>query len=154
MNQHDARHGTTTVATHARPDASDTHGGHDKHAGHDPEVFRRRFWLSLLVDDPGRRHERDGHGLVRLRTRFPGRVVGRTGARLVRVLLGWLAVPQRSRGRRSATRQPGMMLLIAMAITVAYASSMATSLGLVRSRVLVGAGGAGDDHVARATGRR
>ena len=30
---------------------------------------------------------------------------------------------------RSATRQPGMMLLIAMAITVAYGASLASSLG-------------------------
>src|SRR5688500_12596281 len=28
------------------------HGQHDKHAGHDPEAFRRRFWLSLLLTIP------------------------------------------------------------------------------------------------------
>ncbi len=28
------------------------HGGHDKHAGHDPEMFRRRFWLSLCLTVP------------------------------------------------------------------------------------------------------
>lgn len=28
------------------------HGGHDKHAGHDPEMFRRKFWLSLLLTVP------------------------------------------------------------------------------------------------------
>ena len=26
----------------------EAHGSHDKHAGHDPEMFRRRFWLHLL----------------------------------------------------------------------------------------------------------
>ena len=34
----------------------DGHGhdmqGHDKHAGHDPEMFRRRFWISLLATLP------------------------------------------------------------------------------------------------------
>ena len=25
---------------------------HDKHAGHDPEAFRRRFWLSLVLTIP------------------------------------------------------------------------------------------------------
>ncbi|MEV5695444.1 hypothetical protein AB0L43_30045, partial [Micromonospora globbae] len=28
------------------------HGGHDKHAGHDPEQFRRKFWLSLALTLP------------------------------------------------------------------------------------------------------
>ena len=27
-------------------------GGHDKHAGHDPEAFRRTFWLSLALTVP------------------------------------------------------------------------------------------------------
>jgi Cu2+-exporting ATPase len=27
-------------------------GGHDKHAGHDPEAFRRKFWLSLALTVP------------------------------------------------------------------------------------------------------
>src|SRR4249919_3617450 len=40
-----------TTAT--KPSANhDTHGAHDKHAGHDPEMFRRRFWLSLLLTIP------------------------------------------------------------------------------------------------------
>ena len=42
-----------------------------------------------------------------------------------------------------------MMLLISMAITVAYVASMATSLELVRPRLLVGAGRPGHDHAAR-----
>ena len=27
-------------------------GGHDKYADHDPETFRRRFWLTLLLTGP------------------------------------------------------------------------------------------------------
>ena len=26
--------------------------GHDQHAGHDPEMFRRRFWISLVLTIP------------------------------------------------------------------------------------------------------
>ncbi len=26
--------------------------GHDKHAGHDPEMFRRKFWRSLALTVP------------------------------------------------------------------------------------------------------
>src|SRR5688572_11747594 len=32
--------------------AASGHAGHDKHAGHDPEMFRRRFWWSLLLTVP------------------------------------------------------------------------------------------------------
>ncbi|HEX7242175.1 MAG TPA: hypothetical protein VF263_17955, partial [Longimicrobiaceae bacterium] len=28
------------------------HGGHDKHAGHSPEMFRRKFWLTLALTVP------------------------------------------------------------------------------------------------------
>src|SRR5262245_53401262 len=59
---HDSRHSTQTSSTDAahRHDemASSSrqshaaHQAHDKHAGHDPEVFRRRFWLSLLLTVP------------------------------------------------------------------------------------------------------
>src|SRR5688500_6851528 len=35
-----------------RPHGPDAHGGHDKHDGHDPEMFRRKFWLSLALTSP------------------------------------------------------------------------------------------------------
>jgi cation transport ATPase len=35
---------------HAGPHSG--HQGHDKHAGHDPEQFRRKFWLSLALTLP------------------------------------------------------------------------------------------------------
>ena len=127
MNQHDPRHGTTTVATHARPDASDTHGGHDKHAGHDPEMFRRRFWLSLCLTIPlvvtsemvmewfG--YELDFAGMSWL------------GPMLGSIVFWWGGWPFLVGGVAEVRdRQPGMMLLISMAITVAYVASMATSL--------------------------
>ena len=37
---------------HVRQAAGTEHGSHDKHAGHDPEMFRRRFWWSLLLTIP------------------------------------------------------------------------------------------------------
>ena len=33
-------------------DIHHAHGTHDKHAGHDPEQFRRKFWLSLALTLP------------------------------------------------------------------------------------------------------
>ena len=32
--------------------AHDAHAGHDKHAGHSVEMFRSRFWISLLLTIP------------------------------------------------------------------------------------------------------
>jgi P-type Cu2+ transporter len=103
------------------------HGGHDKHAGHDPEMFRRRFWLSLLATIPlvvtsemvmdwfG--YELDFYGMMTL-----GPVLGS-------VVFWWGGWPFLDGGIREVRdRQPGMMLLISMAIIVAYAASMATSL--------------------------
>ena len=34
---------------HARPDADHGAGGHDKHAGHSVEMFREKFWGTLLL---------------------------------------------------------------------------------------------------------
>ena len=134
---------------HGAHGGHDTHGGHDKHAGHDPEMFRRKFWLSLALTVPivvtsDMVMDWFGYSLD-----FPGIELGRPGARHGRVLLRRLAVPGRCGRARSATGRPGMMLLISMAITVAYAASLATTLGCVRPGLLVGAGRAGHHHAAR-----
>jgi len=109
------------------PHGDDSHAGHDKHAGHDPEMFRRRFWLSLALTLPiiatshmvmdwfGYTLDFDGMELV-------GPVLGS----IVFVYGGW---PFLAGGvAEIRARQPGMMLLISMAIVVAYTASMATSL--------------------------
>jgi len=105
----------------------DPHGGHDKHAGHDPERFRRRFWLSLLATIP----------LVvtsEMVMDWFGYSLDFWGMDLLGPVLGsfvfwWGGWPFLAGGVAEVRdRQPGMMLLISMAITVAYAASMATSL--------------------------
>ncbi|WUR60623.1 copper-translocating P-type ATPase [Micromonospora chokoriensis] len=118
------------TADHARHGTSGhgNHGGHDKHAGHDPEAFRRKFWLSLALTVPivatshmvmewfGYRLDLPGIGLV-------GPVLGT----VVFAYGGWPFLQGAVREVRD--RAPGMMLLIAMAITVAYVASLATALG-------------------------
>ena len=107
-----------------------SHGGHahgGKHAGHHTEQFRRRFWWSLLLTVPvvATSHmvmdwfgyELDFYGIE-----WIGPVLGS-------VIFFWAGWPFLQGGRQELKdRQPGMMLLIAMAITVAYLASMATSL--------------------------
>ena len=115
------------------PGAHGAHGahganGHDEHAGHDPEMFRERFWLALLATIPlvvtsemvmdwfGYELDFTGRGLI-------GPVLGS----FVFWWGGWPFLAGAVAEVRS--RLPGMMLLIGMAITVAYVASMATSLG-------------------------
>ncbi|MFG1673698.1 heavy metal translocating P-type ATPase [Micromonospora sp. NPDC049282] len=102
------------------------HAGH--HAGHDPEQFRRRFWLSLALTVPivltsHMVMEWFGYTLDVPGVRWGGPVLGT----VVFAYGGWPFLAGGLRELRD--RAPGMMLLISMAIVVAYLASAATSLG-------------------------
>jgi len=102
--------------------------GHDKHAGHDPEMFRRRFWLSLLLTIPLVVTSEMVMDWFNYTVDFPGiEWVGPVLGSFVFVWGGWPFLQGGLAEIRD--RQPAMMLLISMAITVAYTASMATSLG-------------------------
>jgi Cu2+-exporting ATPase len=107
----------------------DKQGGHDKHAGHDPEAFRRKFWLSLLLTLPIVATSQMVMGWFGYALNFPG--VGWVGPVLGSFVFFYGGWPFLVGGVREARdRAPGMMLLISMAITVAYVASLATSFGL------------------------
>ena len=124
------------VAPHGDHDRSD--GGsmqhraeHDRHAGHDPEVFRRKFWLTLAVSVPVIAFSESVQGW------FGYSLDGVPGDRYVAPILGTFVfvygglVFLRGGWQEIRVRQPGMMLLIALAISVAFLSSAATEFGLV-----------------------
>ena len=126
--EHDGHgHGHGAMAE-AAPAAA--HGGHDAHAGHGDhaEMFRRLFLWSLLLTVPivATSHmvmEWFGYSLE-----FPG--MSLVGPALGSILFFWAGWPFLSGGWSEArSRQPGMMLLISMAISVAYGASLATSFG-------------------------
>jgi P-type Cu2+ transporter len=107
------------------------HAGHDRHAGHSVEMFRDRFWVSLILSIP-----------VVLYSEMVQQWLGFTmpifpGSNLVAPVLGTIvffyggAVFLRGGWGELRTRQPGMMLLISLAILVAFLASAATSLGLL-----------------------
>ena len=52
LDHHVAPQPVRAHSSHDTQSAHATHGGHAKHAGHDLEMFRRRFWLTLLVSVP------------------------------------------------------------------------------------------------------
>ncbi len=110
-----------------------THGSHEAHDAHGDHaaVFRRKFWLSLVLTVPVVLYS---HMLMQLTgwtlPSFPGsHLVGPVFGTAVflyggRVFLagGWA---------EARSRRPGMMLLISMGLVVAFGGSVATSLGLL-----------------------
>jgi Cu2+-exporting ATPase len=126
---HGAHHDPTGPAP-AAP-AHDAHaGGHDKHAGHSVAMFRDKFWLSLLLTVPIVFLSHDvamwlGYDLpmapwVEWLPAVLGTVV---------FLYGGL-VFLRGAADELRARRPGMMTLISLAISVAFVTSWAGTLGL------------------------
>ncbi len=123
---HDPHAGHASPVGHGQHVGHDSHAGHDKHAGHDPEMFRRRFWLTLAMTVPvvfTSEMVMDWFGYHLDRVAWVGPVLGT-------VIYLWGGQPFLVSARAEVRdRAPGMMLLIAMAITVAWGASMASTAG-------------------------
>jgi P-type Cu2+ transporter len=116
---------------HAEPDEHGGPGGHGEHGGHGDHAaqFRDRFWLSLVLTIPVVIYSEMVQEWLRFTPpQFPGSawvapvlgtVVFLYGGRPF--LEGGLA--------ELRSRQPGMMLLISLAILVAFGASVATVFG-------------------------
>jgi P-type Cu2+ transporter len=144
--EHDGQAGVTghershEPATHRADDAHATHGGGDEHGGHGGHgdhaaLFRDRFWLTLILTIPvviWSHHVQMWAGYTA--PQFPGAdAIGPVLGSVIFFYGGW---PFLSGGWQEAkARTPGMMLLISMAITVAYTASLATSLGFFSQEV-------------------
>jgi Cu2+-exporting ATPase len=111
-------------------DGGHHHGGHDG-PDHGAMVadFRRRFWVALALTPPVMALSPMVQHLVGFELDFPGRgAVLMLLSSIVFVYGGWpFLTGFVAEARR---RQPGMMTLVALAITVAYVYSMAVGLGL------------------------
>ncbi|MET0461413.1 MAG: copper-translocating P-type ATPase [Ilumatobacteraceae bacterium] len=91
-------------------------------------MFRRRFWLSLLLTVPLVVTSESVMGWFGYDLDVPA--ASWWGPVLGSIVFWWGGWPFLSGGVGEVrTRRPGMMLLITMAITVAYTASMATSVG-------------------------
>lgn len=109
------------------------HEGHDydKHAGHSPNMFKKKFWLSFILTIPVLLYSPTIMELLNFR------MPAFTGSEWVPALLSIIIffygglVFLRSAKAELAARMPGMMTLISMAITVAFGYSLAVSLRLV-----------------------
>lgn len=109
--------------------AHEAHAAHDKHAGHSVEMFRQKFWGTLALSIP----TLVWAPMVQRWFRYTAPTF--QGARFIPAIFGaavffyggWVFI----RGARSelADRRPGMMTLIALAITVAFLFSLAVTFG-------------------------
>ena len=104
-------------------------GGHDKHAGHSPTMFRDRFWLTLALTVPVVYFSEMFQDLLGYSAPdFPGSTwVSPVLGTVIFVYGGSPFLVGAYHEVRS--RQPGMMLLIGLAISVAFIASLATEFG-------------------------
>jgi Cu2+-exporting ATPase len=112
-----------------------THAGHDRHAGHSVAMFRDKFWLSFALTTPVVFWSTDvQHWLGYTAPSFPG-------SKLIPPILGTVVffygglVFIRGAKNELADRQPGMMTLISLAITVAFGTSLAATFGVFEVEV-------------------
>ena len=107
-----------------------SHEGHDKHAGHSPEMFRKKFWLSLLFTIPALVFSHTVQSWFGFEWAFPGSDYIPAIFGVVIFLYGGLVFLKGAKAEL-ADRLPGMMTLISMAITVAFGYSLAVTLKIV-----------------------
>jgi Cu2+-exporting ATPase len=111
------------------PSTTGAHANHDRHAGHSVAMFREKFWMSLALTVPVVVWSSEvQHWLGYTAPPFPG-------SRWIPAILGTAVFVYGGsvflRGARGelSDRHPGMMTLISLAILVAFAASLAATLG-------------------------
>ena len=125
-HEHTGHEGHSDHAGHAGHDHS-AHGGHGGHAAH----FRRLFWIMLVVALPVVAFSPMFASL--LSYEVPDALpLAAISPVLGTVMFVWGGAPFLTGGlAEMKARQPGMMLLIALAISVAFVSSWGATLGLL-----------------------
>lgn len=116
--------------------AAADHSTHDVHAHHSAEMFRRKFWVALVLTIP----TLIWGEMVPMLFGFTPPVV--PGARWIPVVLGtavffyggWVFL--QGAVHELEARLPGMMTLISLAISVAFLYSVAATVGLVEGMTL------------------
>src|SRR5262245_15357774 len=134
-HQHHEPTPTDRRASHAHHHAADRHvdhdaAAHDRHAGHSVEMFRRKFWGTLLLSIPT-------VVWAPMIQHWLGYEAwgGPTASRLIPALFGLLVfgyggwVFVKGAIGELADRRPGMMTLIALAISVAFGWSLTVTFG-------------------------
>ncbi len=122
-----AGHAATGHGQHEAGGSSDA-GARDRHAGHSVAMFRTRFWVCLILTIPILLYARSLWDLVGLSPpRLPaGGVISFALGTAIYAYGG--SVFLRSAANEIRDRLPGMMTLVSVGITAAYAYSAATTV--------------------------
>ena len=108
----------------------DSAAKNDKHSGHHAAVFRQKFWVSLALTLPTLLFSHTLQGWLGWELRFVGsQYIPAIFGTFLFFYGGWIFL--RSARAELASRKPGMMTLIAMAIVVAFVYSLLVTAGLV-----------------------
>src|SRR5258707_11845186 len=114
---------------------SDIQACHDRHAGHSVAMFRDKFWLSFALTIRVVFWSSDiQHWLGYTAPSFPGSNLIPPILGAVLFFYGGLVFIRGARNEL-AGRQPGMMTLISLGITVAFFTSLAGTFGLLKIEV-------------------
>jgi copper-(or silver)-translocating P-type ATPase len=127
---HDDNRHVAEPAVPGRSQGHEEHAGHDRHAGHSVAMFRQKFWGTLLLSIPtivwGPMIQQWFHY-----TAPGGPVASRWISALFGTLVfaygGWVFI--KAAAGELTDRKPGMMTLIALAISVAFLFSLAVTFG-------------------------
>jgi len=102
--------------------------GHDKHAGHSTNIFKMKFWISFVLSIPVVLYSDIAQKLLRWQAPvFPGSQYLQFVLASIIFFYGGL-IFLTSAWRELRAKLPGMMTLIGLAITTAYAWSLYTVL--------------------------
>ncbi|MFL5805313.1 MAG: heavy metal translocating P-type ATPase [Roseiflexaceae bacterium] len=125
---HDADHHTSHRAHTAQMAG---HAGHGGHAGHSEAMFQRPFWISLILTIPVLIYSELFQELLGYTApAFPGSAyVDAVLGSIIYWYGGWVFL--RGAVDELRARMPGMMTLVALAISTAYFYSVAVTFGLV-----------------------
>ncbi|HEV2403049.1 MAG TPA: heavy metal translocating P-type ATPase [Candidatus Saccharimonadales bacterium] len=123
--------GMNLVQAKQKTTKQNDHTEHDKHAGHSPNMFKQKFWLSLALTVPALLFSDTIQGWLGFHVAFTGSAYIPP---IFGIILFWYGglVFLRSAKVEIEGRQPGMMTLISMAITVAFGYSLAITLHLLK----------------------
>ncbi|MEO8286015.1 MAG: heavy metal translocating P-type ATPase [Chloroflexota bacterium] len=115
---------------HTGHDAHDAHSGHGEHAGHSEAMFERPFWVSLVLTIPILIYSELLQSLLGYTApQFPGsEYLNPVLGSIIYWYGGWVFLTGAAAELRA--RRPGMMTLVALAISTAYFYSLVITFGL------------------------
>ena len=115
---------------------SKDHSDHDKHAGHSPEMFREKFWLSLILTLPVVFWSEHIQILLGYQAPefFGSDWIPPVLGTVIFFYGGWIFI--QGAWKELSNKLPGMMTLISLAITVAFVFSWVVQLELIQAEAL------------------